>query len=151
MLIRYLQGMDSRFQSTLPYRERQRDPGQRLYGAGFQSTLPYRERRRIWINIGQYTCFNPRSHIGSDNGKYMKTNGTILFQSTLPYRERPNQRLMNQTLFGFNPRSHIGSDCAHLARHIAIILFQSTLPYRERHNLFKITAKHVPVSIHAPI
>ena len=58
----------SRFQSTLPRRER---PVGLVNPRGietFQSTLPRRERRQTQGAVKSSLCFNPRSHAGSDVG-----------------------------------------------------------------------------------
>ena len=54
----------------------------------FQSTLPHGERQELFLLRSVTSCFNPRSHTGSDLSLY--------FIRTLSQR--------------FNPRSHTGSD-----------------------------------------
>ena len=142
------------FQSTLPRRERQTQTAS-LKGSfyvsihaptkgatdlvsaivdvvKFQSTLPRRERRESCAGRQPSTCFNPRSHEGSDRdisswciiktcvSIHAPTKGAtrgglftrlpLVFQSTLPRRERPTCIPAGATRQGFNPRSHEGSD-----------------------------------------
>ena len=143
----------------------------------FQSTLPRRERRHCNSQCSRFKrCFNPRSHEGSDvlspNGVsklgvsiHAPTKGAtkegvlrakiLTFQSTLPRRERLIAFMMSVASFGvsihaptkgatpllsdslclphcFNPRSHEGSD-TYVGSPIPVhTLFQSTLPRRER-------------------
>ena len=102
------------FQSTLPRGERHGFVNNSTAMQGeFQSTLPRGERQTTWYQQRQDTCFNPRSHGGSDTLDIdygtadvwvsihaptggatfgaMQHNGLAKFQSTLPRGERQNQ------------------------------------------------------------
>ena len=126
----------SRFQSTLPRRERLRMSYICFGALSFQSTLPRRERQKLEILYRWWT----------------------VFQSTLPRRERlPTQSSISAGHLHFNPRSREGSDSAMLLHVISLsdfnprsregsdmqlspwaamqVKFQSTLPRRERHKL----------------
>ena len=100
----------------------------------FQSTLPQRERRNADARLtgkGKISIHAPTKG-ATAVCLYMLDSGQI-FQSTLPRRERPYQSRMNMTvLHHFNPRSHEGSDASQSRRRMEIDLFQSTLPRRER-------------------
>ena len=129
----FLPGFYSRFQSTLPRRERPalfcvcvsvnfisiHAPAKGatrmmreilLNGSQFQSTLPRRERRKDRVQ-GLFTHS---------------------FQSTLPRRERRYIHVVGMRSLHFNPRSREGSDLSDMATSISISPFQSTLPRRER-------------------
>ena len=105
--------------------------------AAFQSTLPRRERlyavplfqKPLYVSIHAPTkgattlilliyqngsCFNPRSHEGSDSLRC--TAGC--------------------TPWCFNPRSHEGSDGKYIIQTTIQCMFQSTLPRRERRQCF---------------
>ena len=57
------------------------------------------------------SCFNPRSHEGSDLCSEVLPAADPMFQSTLPRRERPLRYLFFYAIYNvFNPRSHEGSD-----------------------------------------
>ena len=123
----------TRFQSTLPRRERQNSVVQTATNLKFQSTLPRRER----------LCTPSR------------LQNTCSFQSTLPRRERQtgdrffddDNKIsihapakgatflpgppISQPLY-FNPRSREGSDDSFSALTDSALIFQSTLPRRER-------------------
>ena len=76
------------FQSTLPHGERQ---SARVVSSGtswFQSTLPHGERRCAPSLPTPISCFNPRSHTGSDRFRADHLIGYREFQSTLPHGER---------------------------------------------------------------
>ena len=103
--------------------------------------------------------FNPHSHEGSDDIRFVSVKFGNIFQSTLPRRERrkmhglPMRRKQFQSTLPrrerlahmqsgspyhyFNPHSHEGSDACQ--RHLDDIekSFQSTLPRRERLMHFK--------------
>ena len=55
----------------------------------FQSTLPRRERLSVLFSCMSLVDFNPRSREGSDALDIRFRSGKKLFQSTLPRRERP--------------------------------------------------------------
>ena len=98
----------------------------------FQSTLPRRERRPAWAapfadrdfnprshegsdadrigDGGRIRYFNPRSHEGSDGAGYHFLVRKDGFQSTLPRRERRHIPVRSSHHEHFNPRSHEGSD-----------------------------------------
>ena len=93
----------------------------------FQSTLPRRERQtRIFLRLTK-SCFNPRSHAGSDSCQI----------PSLP----------DQT--GFNPRSHAGSDSLALA---AARLYSVSIhaPTQGATHCVIFPAYRAYVSIHAP-
>ncbi len=75
-----------------------------------------------------FTCFNPRSRVGSD----------------------PGRRSEKETGRGFNPRSRVGSDWQNYPLNPPHKLFQSTLPRGERRPLQERSENHENVSIHAP-
>ena len=79
---------DSRFQPTLPRRERHKCLCESSYIIRFQPTLPRRERQLIASIKELQLNFNPHSHEGSDQTT-INTAGKI---------------------FNFNPHSHEGSD-----------------------------------------
>ena len=77
----------------------------------FQSTLPRGERQRLVRTLRNvHTCFNPRSHEGSDSEKGKHFIDLPQFQSTLPRGERRQFSEINSVHDRFNPRSHEGSD-----------------------------------------
>ncbi len=81
-------GMEE-FQSTLPHGERPAICVLSKHHILFQSTLPHGERlAQLPQEVHPYTCFNPRSRMGSD----------------------PRFALTLQPVFCFNPRSRMGSD-----------------------------------------
>jgi len=108
------------FQSTLPRVERPLYSADYLASNLFQSTLPRGERPGEFAFSIADSCFNPRSHAGSDsvcsNIKIVKE----LFQSTLPRGERLRfSPATSPSVPCFNPRSHAGSDlsvCIHRCR-----------------------------------
>ena len=77
----------------------------------FQSTLPRRERRRHRRN-GSLSSrnFNPRSREGSDISTPSVASTPATFQSTLPRRERQKRLWLTLCESYFNPRSREGSD-----------------------------------------
>ena len=119
----------------------------------FQSTLPHGERQELFLLRSVTSCFNPRSHTGSDLSLYFirtlsqrfnprsHTGSDLVpfydaatvcqFQSTLPHGERPTACHALRLWRSFNPRSHTGSD-RYIPRGLACPLFQSTLPHGER-------------------
>ena len=144
MILRLLQLRPTKFQSTLPRRERQDVIFLRTNSTEFQSTLPRRERQNNKIQKRARAHFNPRSREGSDRNQYRKgmhaaisihapakgaTNqlhhvpgDTERFQSTLPRRER------RENLHNCRKDN----------------LFQSTLPRRERLRYNKISIMYNP-------
>ena len=54
----------------------------------FQSTLPHGERPKLIIKTTNVSCFNPRSHMGSDLINPSLIFCIARFQSTLPHGER---------------------------------------------------------------
>ena len=103
--------MASRFQFTLPCRERQRISYHLLMLKLFQFTLPCRERRKQ---------AEPRSRQKP-------------FQFTLPCRERPSrQPNSSASTPSFNSRSRVGSDATQDPSVADNLQFQFTLPCRER-------------------
>ena len=121
------------FQSTLPRGERPLSAADKATTAAFQSTLPRGERRYRYAQQVCASCFNPRSHVGSDWSQCSKyyhvvvsihaptwgatlilwhSSPNVKFQSTLPRGERHVVSISVILPFGFNPRSHVGSDAA---------------------------------------
>ena len=120
------------FQSTLPRGERRDTASETVPGTLFQSTLPRGERLCMIYICPRHSCFNPRSHEGSDIGQSIslafarqfqstlprgerQTAGTEdtpakEFQSTLPRGERHKAYILFLVYSCFNPRSHEGSD-----------------------------------------
>ena len=83
----------AKFQSTLPYRERQTMETVNTTLHLFQSTLPYRERpATVYRSVFMWSDFNPRSLTGSDFRNTYSILPSQAFQSTLPYRERLGYR-----------------------------------------------------------
>ena len=81
----------------------------------FQSTLPHRERHpRTEIEITPL-YFNPRSRTGSDLIKCKMFFPSFSFQSTLPHRERRAYAAILRAKNDFNPRSRTGSDTRNTA------------------------------------
>ena len=126
-----------------------------LFISKFQSTLPRRERRTDFGIGDTVPDFNPRSREGSDCYQTLKLRRQLTFQSTLPRRERhaldavqtawnvisihapakgatQTKLCCNVWNVNFNPRSREGSDKRSQKIFIRIYLFQSTLPRRER-------------------
>ena len=79
----------TKFQSTLPRKERPATVFPYAASVAFQSTLPRRERPEsaLWL-LHRWRSFNPRSHGGSDTQKCVIQAERLAFQSTLPRRER---------------------------------------------------------------
>ena len=135
-----------------------------LFISKFQSTLPRRERRTDFGIGDTVPDFNPRSREGSDCYQTLKLRRQLTFQSTLPRRERHKIEQLKadfeqfqstlprrERLFlfpavlcsnDFNPRSREGSDL--IARSISDTdkPFQSTLPRRERRKRLKCICTH---------
>ena len=87
--------LSSKFQSTLPRRERLDKIYQKNIVSLFQSTLPRRERRkRNQKKQMVFRNFNPRSREGSDQLRLHSRKRYREFQSTLPRRERLLQDLL---------------------------------------------------------
>ena len=105
----------------------------------FQSTLPRRERLKFVHRVQNFPHFNPRSREGSDVHRIVDFIEVCLFQSTLPRRERlfaapssfPNL-IFQSTL----PRRERPSRAFNSRWQRT---FQSTLPRRERHGIKTIT------------
>ena len=101
----------SLFQSTKPYRLRQRKSRKPRTRQWFQSTKPYRLRLYKISYPTSPGNFNPRSRIGFDIVTYFRKRSTILFQSTKPYRLRRKRDYSKaHSISYFNPRSRIGFD-----------------------------------------
>ena len=111
----------------------------------FQSTLPHGKRLVSLIMTTPRFCFNPRSHMGSDQqlaAQQFDYNVSIhaptwgathnnahykrryAFQSTLPHGERLTFFAHQFDTSSFNPRSHMGSD-----RTFFIFLFYNELQH----------------------
>ena len=99
------------FQSTLPRRERQAPTGYLLQDTPFQSTLPRRERRLQCSML--CSCYLFQSTLPRRERQWCKIFAKFLhkFQSTLPRRERLLTGCALLVSAGdFNPRSREGSD-----------------------------------------
>ena len=82
--------LDPMFQSTHPRRVRLMPLFLLAKTSLFQSTHPRRVRPRHWCRFRKtWSCFNPRTHVGCDDG------------------ERGPEKLLPS----FNPRTHVGCDC----------------------------------------
>ena len=118
------------------------------------------------------SCFNPRSHEGSDdisinriysNDMFQSTlprrerlksgdtlSGIAAFQSTLPRRERPVDAEIIQSAAVFQSTLPRRERRQNMSPGCLTLWFQSTLPRRERHFLLGFFGVSAPVSIHAP-
>ena len=121
----------------------------------FQSTLPHGERQAsAAFSIG-FSCFNPRSHMGSDvieeiiersnlevsihapawgaTPKRLKQNGVLSeFQSTLPHGERRELRQKQYRNHMFQSTLPHGERPLPNVSDLMVVSFQSTLPHGER-------------------
>ena len=118
----------AKFQSTHPRRVRHLDFSGVQYQKMFQSTHPRRVRQRHDRRMARDLCFNPRTHVGCDAGRY-------------------TSRFLQDS---FNPRTHVGCDYEADKENVACELFQSTHPRRVRQELFCDFVAFNGVSIHAP-
>ena len=102
----------------------------------FQSTLPRRERRKLLETTRIVVNFNPRSREGSD-GKhaYIPIRHTD-FNPRSREGSDSGRQVKAWKLWYFNPRSREGSDDLIRAIVTRFALFQSTLPRRERHHFY---------------
>ena len=98
------------FQSTLPHKEWLINAGGSIDYKMFQSTLPHKEWRTLPFILANMDCFNPHSHIRSDERHQRGRQINQLFQSTLPHKEWLDVLILFKTHAGFNPHSHIRSD-----------------------------------------
>ena len=89
----------------------------------FQSTLPHGERPLYCITWWQGTCFNPRSHMGSDLLEVDLVEELYQWQSTLPHGERLRIDMRKKFIICFNPRSHMGSDSRTSRTHVYVYGF----------------------------
>ena len=159
------------FQSTLPRGERRDTASETVPGTLFQSTLPRGERLCMIYICPRHSCFNPRSHEGSDIGQSIslafarqfhstlprgerQTAGTEdtpakEFQSTLPRGERHKAYILFLVYSCFNPRSHEGSDIKPIysSSYIAVSIHA---PTRGATAVLSEEWTHALVSIHAP-
>ena len=109
--MRYFPAHDTKFQSTLPRRERHGDHRKIAVAGRFQSTLPRRERLQL----------STSSSLAS------------LFQSTLPRRERRVRSTNNDTRVAISIHAPAeGATIPHFQFLPVLHIFQSTLPRRER-------------------
>ena len=93
----------------------------------FQSTLPRGERLIVVVVIVDIICFNPRSHVGSDDNNRKKHEG--------------NRVSIHAPTWGATGL---------LLVIIIFNKFQSTLPRGERQTVPQISNADIVVSIHAP-
>ena len=119
-------------------------------GTRFQSTLPRRERPDKDGRVSAKENFNPRSREGSDDTSALPDTQASPFQSTLPRRERRNDTILLQWYTNFNPRSREGSDIFDNADLLEVEYFNPRS--REGSDEFDIY-NHIAskfISIHAP-
>ena len=76
--------------------------------------------------------FNPRSHEGSDNGRFWSRAGSVYFNPRSHEGSDMRSEWMYITCSYFNPRSHEGSDETMRRSYAKDQRFQSTLPRGER-------------------
>ena len=116
----------------------------------FQSTLPRRERLPATPKLEHFRYFNPRSREGSDRVAISSFVYLLYFNP----RSREGSDYVGGfmiTLYSdFNPRSREGSDEYPTNFLFHLFQFQSTLPRRERHNFFSDLSAMILISIHAP-
>ena len=100
--------------------------------SGFQSTLPRGERPIVLYLLSLESYFNPRSHEGSDNGRFWSRAGSVYFNPRSHEGSDMRSEWMYITCSYFNPRSHEGSDETMRRSYAKDQRFQSTLPRGER-------------------
>ena len=102
--------VSTRFQSTLPRRERPKRTFAPKNTDSFQSTLPRRERLAVGSYCQVHLDFNPRSREGSD----FLLDGMSTYHTDFNPRSREGSDSSNKTTIeryeNFNPRSREGSD-----------------------------------------
>ena len=133
-----------------------------LFISKFQSTLPRRERRTDFGIGDTVPDFNPRSREGSDCYQTLKLRRQLTFQSTLPRRER---HALDAVQTAWNvisihaPAKGATNYSEYVGRRVKISIhapakgatryhntnrnqyrFQSTLPRRERHKIEQLKA-----------
>ena len=116
----------------------------------FQSTLPRRERLPATPKLEHFRYFNPRSREGSD---YLFCTFTIFFSISIHAPAKGATFCGNWYLTSgknFNPRSREGSDEGSNAAGKTPDRFQSTLPRRERQRATITKHRIRRISIHAP-
>ena len=102
------------------------------FGGEFQSTLPRGERPIVLYLLSLESYFNPRSHEGSDNGRFWSRAGSVYFNPRSHEGSDMRSEWMYITCSYFNPRSHEGSDETMRRSYAKDQRFQSTLPRGER-------------------
>ena len=103
------------FQSTLPRRERLIRDLAILHKRRVSIHAPTKGATVLWTgSLAGWTCFNPRSHEGSDDLRYRTRPERKCFNP----RSHEGSDLPSGPQYGpggsFNPRSHEGSDGNHL-------------------------------------
>ena len=98
----------------------------------FQSTLPRRERLMSVSAHLTHPDFNPRSHEGSDEPVLIYDFCPVISIHAPTKGATPHQIGFRKPHADFNPRSHEGSDRAFPRNTVLSWIFQSTLPRRER-------------------
>ena len=139
----------------------------------FQSTLPHRERPKVETYFWRDMDFYPRSRTGSDTALTRLLQRHRLFLSTLPHRERRSTVTVFRIIYflfqSTLPHRERLSACdqtkldkwfqstlPHRERPGKLLscwylrLFQSTLPHRERRYLRMLPRPGATISIHAP-
>ena len=140
-----------RFQSTLPYGERQLDVGGpavfriSIHAPVWGATYPHLRKPII------YSHFNPRSRMGSDQGYILSVRSTRNFNPRSRMGSDIGNKIINRAGYNFNPRSRMGSDKLNSRSNpISMISIHApvwgatTVPYDEYMAAVKI-------SIHAPV
>ena len=120
------------FQSTLPRRERRLS--QSVFCQGFVSIHAPTKGATLHSlqHKHSHSCFNPRSHEGSDGCRRISRNWqqVSIHAPTKGATDTASKHLSKDQ--SFNPRSHEGSDIGASMITSSCTWFQSTLPRRER-------------------
>ena len=116
----------------------------------FQSTLPRRERRAVATPGVWRTYFNPRSREGSDDFQFAYIVRPNDFNPRSREGSDRSGRSYNQSLNHFNPRSREGSDHANLCTLCNVLYFNPRSREGSDLNLQVHSRPQRPISIHAP-
>ena len=120
------------------------------YTSRFQSTLPRRERRAIQRKAKSLSVISIHAPAKGATRSRSQNSARGLFQSTLPRRERrihTNQCIQCLLFQSTLPRRERRNQAIFFYK---IYRFQSTLPRRERQNFIGGIANWIRISIHAP-
>ena len=116
----------------------------------FQSTLPHGERHIHRVTASMPTCFNPRSHMGSD---LHMPDASYSLMSVSIHAPTWGATFVHQGNGGARPVSIHAPTWGATPKNLGWaepIWFQSTLPHGERRNIHLLTFVLGEVSIHAP-